>query len=126
MNRHDYSDTNPSTNPLMAAYLYRRGLLTFEELVPYVGHEAAAWCRTADLSLYRLTTMEALYWIDLASEEAEVVWGPPEYKRCALCREKTSERDQAEMYDPRLPGPGPHPSLIVHPDCGLAAGLEVA
>jgi hypothetical protein len=44
-------------------------------------------------------------------------------KRCELCGERFSERDErAEMFDPTRE----QPSLIVHAQCGIAAGMEVA
>jgi len=50
------------------------------------------------------------------------------YPPCGLCGERTTEDDQAEMFDPKSePGPdGVHPAVICHPECGLARGLEVA
>lgn len=43
--------------------------------------------------------------------------------RCELCGERFSERDErAEMFDPR----SEQPSLVVHAECGIAEGMEVA
>ena len=42
---------------------------------------------------------------------------------CAICGESLDEEDAAEMFDPaRLEAP----SVIVHAECGLAKGMEVA
>jgi hypothetical protein len=44
-------------------------------------------------------------------------------RRCELCGEQFKPADErAEMYDPQHEGP----SLIVHAECGLHAGMEVA
>lgn len=42
---------------------------------------------------------------------------------CEVCGERLDDDGNAEMYDPERPG---NPSLIVHADCGINEGLEVA
>jgi hypothetical protein len=52
----------------------------------------------------------------------DVIWNGDEVGRCELCSEPLLG-ERAEMGDPTALD---KPSLIVHPDCGIAAGLEVA
>lgn len=42
---------------------------------------------------------------------------------CWVCGEVTKDGDRAEMYDPAKSELG---SVIVHPECGLQKGMEVA
>ena len=156
MNCRDYTDLNPSTNPLAALYLYGRGVLTNWEAIRFVGQDAFAWFSSAGIRFgLDWTPAERLEWIDLMAVEAAVEWRPepnwqpsvnrtstgpqraqelpeedpePTHPPCGLCGERTTEDDQAEMFDPKSePGPdGVHPAVICHPECGLARGLEVA
>jgi hypothetical protein len=47
----------------------------------------------------------------------------PEGDWCAICGEVIQGDDCAEMYNPHDDDSG---SFIVHPECGIGAGMEVA
>jgi hypothetical protein len=77
-----------------------------------MSHLTDSFDNWADRGMARITNPQPKQWHELPTA------------RCAICDERFVPGDeQAEMFFPDLPA---RDNLIVHAECGLARGMEIA